>query len=96
MTTGDAADKLRAQRAEGAISDGWEHQAGGREGGMVVFMQGVILIILNRVTKRVVARHMTHSATGAKTSVEDRQKQRQMSLKLELKSRIEFITGARW
>jgi hypothetical protein len=63
-----AVGQLGAQKREGG---GW-------------FLKRVKLVKLDWVTKKAVARHMTHGATGAESSVKNCLNQRPMSRNLEL------------
>jgi hypothetical protein len=87
MTTSDATHKVRVQCIEGSgfwPSGNQEPRKGnrGEKGGW--FMKGCE-VKLDWVTKRAVARHMTHGATDAESGVKDCLKQRPMSLNLELR-----------
>jgi len=55
-----------------------------REGGGGWFLKLVKLVKLDWVTKKAVARHMTHGATDAESSVKNCLNQRPMSRNLEL------------
>jgi hypothetical protein len=76
MTSGDAADRLRAQRSRGAVSDGRGDQTWRGKGGLV-FMKGVMSIKLDWVTKS--------GSTSHDPRCHRCQKRRQMSRKLELR-----------
>jgi hypothetical protein len=85
MTTSDTSDKVRVQCIEGSSfwrSGNQGPRKGKGEGGW--FLKLVNLVKLDWVTKKAVARHMTHGATDAESSVKDCLKQRPMSRNLEL------------
>jgi hypothetical protein len=84
MTTSDASDKVRVQCIEG--SSFWRSGNPGaqKREGEVGFLKSGKLVKLDWVTKRAIARHMTHGATDAESSVKDCLKQRPMSRNLEL------------